>query len=269
MSVRGVTFNLLHPVHGMFKSDLPMSDTSYNEAKRIAGLMNVICEFINSRSGDEVLFIALQEVSRVQSAEFVRCAQVHGGVAALFEVPRVPKTRAEKRKAGYGALPDEMPELEMLLVFGAPLAKASDAAGYANDTGKGYCAIDVPERSLCVVSTHISYGAKRVQQFAELAKIAQRASARGLRQCIVAGDYNCTADAVRSAWTQVQGPKCEVVSPPAPTRIGAVSGSTLVAAETVDHFLVLSQQLRCHVARVYETDVHTLSDHRPVEAVFE
>src|SRR5690606_9233169 len=110
----------------------------------------------------------------------------------------------------------------------------------------------------------------------------------------VAGDFNCTREALLEdlGWKTRQD--CSVATPLAPTRLGkcAPPPDALLGAETIDHVLVLSPahyalrhaeafqydpstcarayfHTRASVVRVHETCVHTLSDHRPVEAIFE
>lgn len=83
--------------------------------------------------------------------------------------------------------------------------------------------------------------------------------------CLVAGDYNCTRECVERAL-----PGVSVHEAKAPTRLGKSSAEhAIVAQETIDHTLVFGAPRALAVVRVHETDVHALSDHRPVSFVFE
>lgn len=266
MSITTVTFNLLHPIHGQNWDELIMRRSDYNEAKRIDGTVDCLHAIITRslRDGNDVLCIALQEVSQPQMQRLVLLAAGLNGHVAIVQLDDMPVLKEEKRRAGYTGFAEQNPEYEMVMVFGAAIGQ-TESNGAMFEGGNGYIAVDIPERSLTFVSTHISFGTRRRGQIRQLEDVAARSGMRGRTTCIVGGDFNCTAKTVRETCSL----PCEVVSATSPTRIGKSGAHDFKAAETIDHFIVFGKQLAYPVVRVHETDVDFLSDHRPVEVVFE
>lgn len=265
MALRVITFNCLHPIHGINWSEIPMRSTTYDETARVAATTQILRTLIGARRDGEVLVVALQEVSELQAMHLVVLNLEFNGTETRSTPSDIPKLRAPAT-AGYGNLPVSLSEHQMVLVFGAK-ATVAERGVFAEDDTNGYCALDIPERSLRVVSTHLSYGARRLSQIAMLADVAANALNTGLSTCLITGDFNCTAEAARRSW--LSEIPCEIVSACTSTRIGKTGDGPMMAGETIDHFLVAGKPLAPHVVRVYETDTATISDHRPVEALFE
>lgn len=280
MSLRIVTFNALHPVHGQNWDTTPMRAGTYNEEKRSAAIVAVLRDVIGERRPPgEVLFVALQEVAGTLLARLTPAMNEMGGQVVSAQLGRMPKLKEGKRRAGYGdAMPAENSEFLVIVLFGLPVTTQVLAKNYENDAGKGYLAVDVPSRSLLFVTTHLSYSHGRNMQIRALSHLAALAHGRGLEQCIVTGDYNCPATVAEQAFVACNNTDLvtvRMIEAPTPTRTGTTGASDLVSAETIDHVAVLTAMastlppLRTAAVRVYDIDCGTVSDHRPVEVCFE
>ena len=267
-TVRVLTFNVLHPVHGQNYDELPMRSEHYDEPTRVAALITFLGHIIDAHRDEELLLIALQEVSERARAALLALALARGVHATSCKVARQAKLKPGKCRAGYtdavGAAGAD--EYEMLLAFSPETLGATHCAVFENDAGKGFCALEAPESGVLFVSTHVSYGEKRHAQFAALGAYAQAyVDTHDDSICVVAGDFNCAHGALRAGM-----PGAMVLTPQCASRIGVIGTGLLVSADTPSHVVVVSRMaIECPVVRVYETDTAMLSDHRPVEAILE
>lgn len=268
--MRLVTWNLLHPIHGQNYDEFPMRAANYNEPNRIDNITQYLRVIIESRR-DEVLLVALQEVSLQQLIAVDTLTASFGGTAHSFRLDRETSLKMDKARRGFG-LPNIGPEFEMVLAFGANVS-GSSGASFGNDSGKGYCVVDVPDQSLAFVSAHISYGPNRDMQIQQLLDVMSERRRRHQATFIVAGDFNCRAEFLEKKLVDFDILQCEhwsVLSATCPTRIGKHGPSDVAGQETLDHFIVVSaNEIVCPVLRVHDTSVRALSDHLPVEAILE
>lgn len=168
--LRVVTWNLLHPIWGQKYDEFPMRAANYRETNRIDNITSTLRIIIESRYENEILLVALQEVSLAQLRSVETLAASLGGEIYYFQLDDMPALDTAKARPGYSGdgHPPHMAVFVAVLAFGAKISNA-DGASFGNDQGKGYCVIDVPDSSLTFISTHVSYGSnKRGSQLQEL-----------------------------------------------------------------------------------------------------
>lgn len=285
-ALRVVTWNVLHPVHGLNWREMPMRSPAYNEETRCDAIMLVLRRFVESRYGNEVLVITLQEVSSEMSVRLISMCDKLGGI---FSTAKVGDTKLKEGRAHTGyAQPDDDGQYELVLVFGLPKHTPTEWApvelGAEHGGFKFARLVLPPPYSLALVSVHHAYGGARQRQINGLAAHleALMLASPDLNAALVVGDCNCTAAALQAAYAAVPRSqpglvlRARVHAAPAPTRVGkcAEPPNDLLGAECIDHAVVIgdwgSKWARdAAVARVHMTDVLALSDHRPVEFIFD
>jgi endonuclease/exonuclease/phosphatase family metal-dependent hydrolase len=238
-TLRVVTWNVLHRVHGLNWHEAPMTAFP-DEGARSAG----IAERVRAWLAGDVAVVCLQEVSGDQLACLRR---VLPAGARVFEHthPRVPALRG----GGTPGLDDLREHLVTITTL--PLARRTESRAFDEDRGKGYLVVDLGD-GVRVVDTHVTWGAAREAQIPLLAAAA-RAAPGG---AIVLGDFNASAATVRAilgepvALSELEAQR--------PTRIGSPSQP----GKTIDHVAVFGGV----VDSATVLDGEGLSDHEPVAA---
>lgn len=263
MSVRAITFNLLHPIHGQNYDEMVMRNPQYNEKIRIDSTTAILKELVGQRREGEILIMALQEVSQMQLESIQR--EIPARIEFL-KVTRIARLKESKRRDGYVGFPSEVAEYEVLLVSGATRVQNVKSWVFKKDTGKGWISVEIPERSLIAVSTHLSFGENRKEQIQDA--LVNPSGQSDINTTLVMGDFNCPCDQIRKDVISNAGDVVFIQADSA-TRIGKTGDGPLTAQETLDHFVIYGKQPFCSAVRVYETDVDMISDHRPVEAILD
>jgi endonuclease/exonuclease/phosphatase family metal-dependent hydrolase len=250
INFRAVTFNTLHPVHGVNWGELPMLEDGYDEVTRTTDLYNLIVRIVESRRPDEILAVGLQEVSQ----SLLDMIRENGTISCMAQqTSRVPTYKSSKKPGDA--------EYVALIVAGVALATDVKSGVFANDIGKAWVSCVVPELGgLRIGTLHASYG--RDNRTSQL----QSLESRFYNHSFWMGDFNCPA----SELPDVIHLK-HVYSADTATRIGKCAVKGVVAQETIDHFwskTTFGGGVQCNAIRVYETDCRLLSDHRPVEGDF-
>lgn len=236
-----VTWNVLHRIHAENYQE-EVADRFPDEAARIAAVTRRVVAAL----AEPDVVVCLQEVSGDQLASLLDAAR--GYVVRSFVYPRVPSPHR-----GRAPAPSPLRQPHEHLVTLARRADARAAESFADDPGKGFLAVDVD--GMLVVNTHVSFGDRRAAQLARLARVTDG-------PCVVCGDFNAGADAVRAGL----GPGFSVVDlgPDAlPTRPRRVAVEGKPAA--IDH--VVTRGLVGHSGVVL--DVAGESDHNMVRAVID
>ncbi|MFZ5446128.1 MAG: endonuclease/exonuclease/phosphatase family protein [Myxococcota bacterium] len=224
------TWNVLHRVHGENHHE-PAIARWADEPRRIAGVVARIEELLDE--GAEAAL--LQEVSGDLLAALRNA--LDGWLVLAHQYPRLPR---QKR-------PNDMVRdaSEHLVVIARPGAVVRRAQTFGSDAGKGFLAVETA--GVLVVSTHVSFGEKRADQLAALARLVAETSG----PLIIGGDFNVERPVVEAG----------VGLGALPLRAGsAKTRATDEGGVDIDHLLVRDVDLR--EARVLAHD--ELSDHSPV-----
>jgi endonuclease/exonuclease/phosphatase family metal-dependent hydrolase len=228
--MRVLTWNVLHRVHAE-KYGEPAIRTWPEERRRV----EAIVALLGRREFDVAL---LQEVS----GDVLAALRAEFGDREVLShrYPRVPRV-----KQPSATVSDASEHLVVIAPRGATVLRAQT---FANDGGKGLLAVSVDAR-LTVVSTHVSWGGKGVEQVQGLSALLRETTG----PLCIGGDFN----AERQPVLEQLGEGCVAAVLPAGslrTREGDEGGSD------IDHFFV--RDLRISDVQVLE---HAgLSDHRPV-----
>jgi hypothetical protein len=287
-SITLFTWNILHQTYGLNLDEMPMRSPTYDETTRQDAIVLTLRHFIEGRYGDDLLAIALQEVSGAMCTRInALCGELGGVVASMVTDNATLKTPRD------GA-PAEDVQIEMILIFGLSKDDASrcttESVTVTADGSVGGSPIFnfvtltlPPPYDLVLVPVHLAFGARRQAQLEGLLQHLhelsdERARAGRYVSALVAGDCNCTSVTLAEALERCEyaAPCMNVSRGSAPTRIGktAPAPNALCAAECIDHAVFIGHgnarwRSEAAVVRVHETDTTTLSDHRPVEFIFE
>jgi endonuclease/exonuclease/phosphatase family metal-dependent hydrolase len=228
-----VTWNVLHRIHAVNWAE-PVIAAHADEEKRILG----IALRLRASLPD---VICLQEVSGDQ-LEVLRMA-LPGRVFAM-KYPRVPHY--------YRAAPQPLPRdpAEYLVTIVEQMHPAVERAAepFDSDRGKGFLIVEVG--GLFVVNTHVTYGAKSVEQCERIVEVI------GERACVVVGDFNADRATVGGYFG---GFAVTALPEDRPTRPRHKPGDK---SEMIDH--VVARGCGIDAARV--EDGGGYSDHNPVRA---
>lgn len=234
-----LTWNVLHHTHALNWGEEPVKVFPVERERNVA-----IAARVARWLRDGVSVVCLQEVSGDQLA---RLADALGDDATLFSHrhARVPRLRVE------GASPLEDPGELLVTAVRGPSAGpgACEGASFAEDPGKGFLAVEV-KGGLLVINTHVSYGPRRGEQLAALARLIRKKGGTS----VLMGDFNAPSAVVCEVLGD--GIRLATLDGARPTRraIGDHPGSV------IDHILTLGGD----AVSAELADGGDLSDHEPV-----
>ena len=225
-----LTWNVLHRVHAERHSE-PAIERWPDEQGRVRGITALIARALTVEGFDVAL---LQEVSGDVLAALR--AQLPGHAVLNHLYPRVPRAKSD-------SLRDPTEHLVVIAPLGAKIALEHT---FANDPGKGFLSVELPDGTT-VVSTHVSWGANGAAQLEVLAQVLHDAQgAVGL-----GGDFNARREVIEKALGAHVGLLPEGSGRTRPQKDGG---------EDIDHLLCTNATLR----EVTVLEHGELSDHRPV-----
>jgi endonuclease/exonuclease/phosphatase family metal-dependent hydrolase len=228
------TWNVLHRVHAVNWGEPPAAKGEPARIEAIASAVDALLAFS--------VAVCLQEVSGDQ-LRALRARHVF-----RLAYPRVPRA-----KAGRVELDD--PTEHLVVLSSALPGEVIRARVFPEDPGKGFLSVRLGG-GLVVVSTHVSFGAKREAQLAELAAHAREHAGQPV---VIGGDWNADAATVMAALGD--GFTCAALPPGRRTRPRADDASK---SQDIDH--VIGHFTAASEAGV--EDGRGLSDHNPVWAKF-
>lgn len=170
-----VTWNVLHRIHAENYQE-EVAERFPDEAVRIEAVTRRVVAALAELD----VVVCLQEVSGDQLTSLLAAAR--GYFVRSFAYPRVPLPHR-----GRAPAPSPLRQPSEHLVTIARRAEPRPAEDFASDRGKGFLAVEVD--GMLVVNTHVSFGDRRVDQLARLAKVTDG-------PCVVCGDFNAGADTV-------------------------------------------------------------------------
>jgi endonuclease/exonuclease/phosphatase family metal-dependent hydrolase len=245
--LRVLTWNVLHRVHAVNWKEAPVASFP-DERTRIER----IAAFIAGQLASGIEVVCLQEVSGDQQACL---AALLAGRAVFFthRYPRIPEFR-DNTAAAQSPLAD--PSEFLVMIVAEEIGRSAhlrSAATFANDSGKGYLAVDLAG-GILAIDTHVTWGERGLDQLALLSRTATG-------PVFLAGDFNAEAAAVAARLDRTS---------PAPTfTLSDLSGqrhTRIATAEkqshTIDHIVVQKGS----IVAATVLDGEGLSDHNPVTA---